>query len=251
MADIFISYARSTAAQAQQIAEALRALGYGVWRDDELPAHRGYAEVIEERLKAAKAVVVIWSAEGVKSEWVAPEADAAREVRKLVQLSVDGVVPADAVRPDPMRGLEWMVWRLDRARLAQGRRQHRRSLGRRFARQARRAAQSERAGISICVLPFANMSNDPEQEYFSDGISEDIITDLSKVSALCGDLAQLGLHLQRQACRSAASRRASSMSAMCSKAACANRATACASPRSSSTAPPTIMSGPSATTATR
>src|SRR5262245_15370869 len=37
---------------------------------------------------------------------------------------------------------------------------------------------------SICVLPFVNMSGDPEQEYFSDGISEDIITDLSKVSAL-------------------------------------------------------------------
>jgi len=38
--------------------------------------------------------------------------------------------------------------------------------------------------VAICVLPFANMSHDPEQEYFSDGISEDIITDLSKVSAL-------------------------------------------------------------------
>ena len=36
----------------------------------------------------------------------------------------------------------------------------------------------------ICVLPFANMSGDAEQEYFSDGISEDIITDLSKISAL-------------------------------------------------------------------
>ena len=36
----------------------------------------------------------------------------------------------------------------------------------------------------ICVLPFANMSEDPEQTYFSDGISEDIITDLGKVSAL-------------------------------------------------------------------
>jgi adenylate cyclase len=38
--------------------------------------------------------------------------------------------------------------------------------------------------VSICVLPFANMSGDAEQEYFSDGISEDIITDLCKVSAL-------------------------------------------------------------------
>ena len=37
---------------------------------------------------------------------------------------------------------------------------------------------------SIAVVPFTNMSGDPEQEYFSDGITEDIITDLSKISAL-------------------------------------------------------------------
>jgi adenylate cyclase len=37
---------------------------------------------------------------------------------------------------------------------------------------------------SICVLPFANMSDDPQQAYFSQGICEDIITDLAKVSAL-------------------------------------------------------------------
>jgi len=37
---------------------------------------------------------------------------------------------------------------------------------------------------SIAVLPFQNMSGDPEQEFFSDGLTEDLITDLSKVSAL-------------------------------------------------------------------
>jgi class 3 adenylate cyclase len=37
---------------------------------------------------------------------------------------------------------------------------------------------------SIAVLPFTNMSGDPEQEYFSDGIADDLITDLSKISGL-------------------------------------------------------------------
>ena len=46
------------------------------------------------------------------------------------------------------------------------------------------ASPPPRQRQSICVLPFANMSGDPEQEYFSDGITEDIITDLSKVGAL-------------------------------------------------------------------
>ncbi len=47
-----------------------------------------------------------------------------------------------------------------------------------------RASAEELRRVGICVLPFANMSGEVEQEYFSDGISEDIITDLSKVSAL-------------------------------------------------------------------
>jgi adenylate cyclase len=37
---------------------------------------------------------------------------------------------------------------------------------------------------SIAVMPFMNISGDPEQDYFSDGITEDIITDLSKISGL-------------------------------------------------------------------
>ena len=51
---------------------------------------------------------------------------------------------------------------------------------------------------SIAVLPFTNMSGDPEQEYFSDGISEDVITDLSKIAGLLVISAQLQLHLQGQ-----------------------------------------------------
>jgi adenylate cyclase len=61
-------------------------------------------------------------------------------------------------------------------------------IGYRLSQVADRASSPPARGavrkLSICVLPFANMSDDPQQEYFSDGISEDIITDLSKVSAL-------------------------------------------------------------------
>ena len=46
------------------------------------------------------------------------------------------------------------------------------------------STQPERQKPSIAVLPFANMSDDPVQEYFADGITEDIITDLSRISGL-------------------------------------------------------------------
>ena len=46
------------------------------------------------------------------------------------------------------------------------------------------AQASEENKPSIAVLPFNNMSGDPDQDFFSDGISEDLITDLSKVSGL-------------------------------------------------------------------
>ena len=89
MSEIFISYARSTAEDAQRIAAALRELGYGVWRDDELLPHQPFAHVIRERLIAAKAVIVIWSAEAAQSDWVQSEANHARAERKLVQVRLD------------------------------------------------------------------------------------------------------------------------------------------------------------------
>jgi adenylate cyclase len=51
-----------------------------------------------------------------------------------------------------------------------------------FPASAKPRARSDKP--SVAILPFSNMSNDPEQEFFSDGITEDIITDLSNVSGL-------------------------------------------------------------------
>jgi adenylate cyclase len=183
MSDVFVSYARSSEEQARQVEDALRDAGYGVWRDAELPAHRGYAEVIEERLKAAKAVVVLWSEEAAKSHWVRAEADSARESRTLVQASVDGTVP-----PIPFNQIQFAAlhgwggesdhsgWKKLLASVADLVEPEAIAPESRPKRQARTT--------SICVLPFANMSGDSEQEYFSDGISEDITTDLSKISSL-------------------------------------------------------------------
>ena len=184
MTDIFISYARPNEPLAKQAAEALRTAGYGVWRDDELPAHRAYGEVIEERIKLAKAVLVLWSNDAVRSQWVRAEADAAREAGTLVQLSIDGVLP-----PMPFNQIQCadlMGWSGDVD--APGWKKVESSIASLVGSVAAPTEQNSDIepgrNVVVCALPFVNMSGDPEQEYFSDGISEDIITDLSKVSAL-------------------------------------------------------------------
>jgi adenylate cyclase len=184
LADVFISYARSAEEQAHRVADGLRSLGYAVWRDDELPAHRSYSDVIDEHLASAKAVVVLWSTDAVKSEWVRAEADVARTAKKLVQLSIDGAdlpLPFSQLHCADLKG-----WAGDP--LAKGWKSVVAGVAELAGNSSRSAiAETAKSGpprLSMCVLPFANMSGDPEQEYFSDGISEDIITDLSKVSAL-------------------------------------------------------------------
>ncbi|HEY4070180.1 MAG TPA: TIR domain-containing protein [Sphingomicrobium sp.] len=179
MSDVFVSYARTDEPQAERVAEALRALGYQVWRDDELPAHRAYADVIEERLKSAKAVVVLWSAEAAKSQWVRAEADAARSAETLVQALLDGNIP-----PMPFNQIQCANLKDWNGADSPGWKKLVASVAVLAGSPASRVAPAPRRQTSVCVLPFQNMSGDAEQEYFSDGISEDITTDLSKVSAL-------------------------------------------------------------------
>jgi adenylate cyclase len=180
VAHVFISYARPDEPLASLVAERLREDGFEVWRDDELPAHRPYAEVIEERIKAAGAVVVLWSVEAAKSHWVRAEADSARAAQTLVQASVDGTLPPMPFNQIQCADLE--AW--DGQKTSPGWRKLIASVADLAGHAAEPTLRESRRDVSICVLPFQNMSGDVEQEYFSDGISEDITTDLSKVSAL-------------------------------------------------------------------
>jgi adenylate cyclase len=186
MSDVFISYARSTARQAVAVDATLRALGYSVWRDEELPSHRAYSDVIEEQLASARAVVVIWSTEAVKSQWVRSEADRARAENKLVQLAIDGArlpMPFDQIQCADLSG--WT-----------GEAEHP-AMGKVIAsvadvigggpapEQPRRGRAAPSPALpdkpSITVLPFVNLSADPSQDFLADGIVEAITAGLSRI----------------------------------------------------------------------
>lgn len=106
MADVFLSYARSSLDDAMRIADCLRTAGYSVWYDESLPAHRAYADVISEQLDAALAVLVLWSKEAAASQWVRSEANRARETGRLVQLRLDDArlpMPFDQIQCADLR----------------------------------------------------------------------------------------------------------------------------------------------------
>jgi TolB-like protein/tetratricopeptide (TPR) repeat protein len=190
LSDVFISYARSTAPAAQSIARALRADGYSVWIDDDLPAHRDFPTVIEEHLQAAKAVLVLWSEDARKSRWVPAEADLAHKANTLVQVSLDGASPPlpfnrmQCVKAEGWDGdLTSPAWTKVLASIAElaGRTPPRTSAVAPRSAPAPRAAPSEQL---LAVLAFDNLSGDPELAYFSDGVSEEIQQTVAQGSAL-------------------------------------------------------------------
>lgn len=93
MAEVFISYARANEDVAKRVANGLKASGFDAWWDEQLPAHRAYSDIIEQRLRSASAVVVLWSKDAAQSQWVRAEADFARNEKKLVQAQLDDTLP--------------------------------------------------------------------------------------------------------------------------------------------------------------
>jgi adenylate cyclase len=184
LADIFVSYSRQDKALVAPLVAALEAEGWTVWWDPEIAPGEEFDALISRELESARSLVVVWTATSVESRWVRGEARDAADRGVLVPVRFGSTkLPIDfrAVHTTDLD--QWAEDRQGSAFRGLCKALEAKLGAPRKAATAR-AAEQKKPEVSICVLPFANMSGDPEQEYFSDGITEDIITDLGKVSAL-------------------------------------------------------------------
>jgi adenylate cyclase len=184
VADVFISYAKEAKAETERLAQELQARGLSVWYDTSLVAGDNFGEVIMSELAQARAVIVVWDAASVKSEWVRSEASRARARRILIPVRAEGIRSHDIPPPFDSLHTELLSNRagIDAALAKLG-----------IAPSATAPSGTPAAAHpvlalpdkpSIAVLPFINMTGTPDQEYFGDGIAEDIINMLSRSRSL-------------------------------------------------------------------
>ena len=186
MADIFISYARADKARVARLVAALQAKGWTVWWDAEVSPGEEFDDVIAAALERAKAVLVVWTPTSVASRWVRGEARAGADRGILVPVRFDGAqLPIDA---RAIHTIDLDDWDYD---------SHSPALqtvcqsialllsGAAPAASAQLAPEPRPADKpSLAVMPFINLSGDPQQEYFADGMMEEIVTALSRVRSV-------------------------------------------------------------------
>jgi len=184
--DIFLSYNREDLARAKQFAEGFERAGFSVWWDVTLRSGENYDEVTEAALRSARAVVVLWSKRSVVSRWVRAEATLADRNRTLMPAMIE---PCD--RPimfELTQTAELSHWHGDESDSAWCAfiDDLRRFLGKEIPAEAhvRQDEPEAEERPVVLVLPFVNRSGEAEQEYFSDGVSEDIITDLGRICSV-------------------------------------------------------------------
>lgn len=213
---VFLSYSRSDEAKARQLAAALEATGYEVWWDALIEGGAAYSLSIESALNSADAVLVLWSAKSIESDWVRDEAAQGCERHRLIPLSLDGTQPPLGFRQYQV--IDLARWRgrkdspeieaVERAIAAVGGQQSARTApitspqSRRGVLIAGGAAAVIAAGgggwflwdevgrdggaqnLSIAVLPFKNLNGDPNEAYFSDGLTDEIRNALTRIASL-------------------------------------------------------------------
>lgn len=193
--DIFLSYNREDQARAKLFADAFAGAGLTVWWDTALRSGEAYDEVTEGALRAAKAVVVLWSPRSVVSRWVRAEATIADRCKTLVPVMIEACErPIMFELTQTAELSHWAGDAADKAWLAflddvRG------FVGRDAVASvvpvsdlppasapAPTPAKPGKRGEapSIAVLPFTNRSGLEQDEVFAFGMVEDLIDALSR-----------------------------------------------------------------------
>ena len=181
MADIFVSYSRQDRARVAPLVAALEAQGWSVWWDPDIAPGEEFDSLISRELDQARSLIVVWSPQSVDSRWVRGEARDAADRGVLVPVRFD-----NARLPIDFRALhatdldDWNEDRKHPAFLALCK-----ALEAKLGAGTHAVAEAQKnSRIGICVLPFANMSNVADNEYFSDGIAGEILNLLAKLPQL-------------------------------------------------------------------
>ncbi len=193
MADIFISYSSADRDRARMFAAAFEGEGFSVWWDAGLHAGESFDFAIEQAIREAKAVVVLWSRNSVQSRWVRAEATLADRLRTLIPCMIE---PCDrpimfelthTVDLGHWRGetgdRAWRGFLMDVGRLVGGERPTEASAPA-APPSPKPTAGAPRESQSIAILPFTNRSADPADEAFAEGMAEDVAAALSQACDL-------------------------------------------------------------------
>jgi TolB-like protein len=203
---IFLSYASQDAEAARRICDALRAVGLDVWFDQSaLRGGDSWDASIRQQIKACALFVPIISSntqareEGYfRREWnlaASRTLDMAEDKAFLLPVVIDATLDAKARVPEKFREVQWTHLPGGDAPQAFAERVLRVLTGsvapalpvpRAPASPpvAASATPATREAPSIAVLPFVNMSRDEENEYFADGLSEELLNVLAKIRGL-------------------------------------------------------------------
>ena len=196
--DVFLSYTREDQAVARRFTEAFEREGFSVWWDVTLRSGEAYDEAMEAALKAAKAVVVLWSKKSVASRWVRAEATHADRTRTLVPCMIEPCErPIMFELTQTAELAHWQGDAGDKAWLAlladvRGLVEKQRTRAQDAALQVQPltrpsvdgatsapAPAEKGARPALAVLPFTNRSGLKEDDVFAIGMVEDVIDALS------------------------------------------------------------------------